>query len=290
MAESRDVQAPGGLLEFLFQAWPETKKKQIRLYLKHRIVSVNGRTVTRFDHPLQPGDRVALHDRTAVTANTSLSSGLKIVHEDAEIIVIEKPAGLLTMASEGERDKTAYFQVTHYLRKGGRTRDRVWIVHRLDRETSGLLVLAKTEKAKYFLQDHWEKAEKKYQAMVEGAPPAEHGTLISYLNEENPLRVLAVPAGEGARRAVTHYRVVQKNAKRSLVELVLETGRRHQLRVQLSEAGCPIVGDEKYGAARAERMALHACELSFPHPLDGRMMRFRSILRSGVFALGPKVG
>ncbi len=264
------VQEPAELLAFLFATWPEVKRKQVRLWLKHRAVRVNGRPVTQFDHPLRPGDVVGIGADGHAQPRAVLSRGMRVHREDAALVVIEKPANLLSMASAGERERTAYFQLTDYVRQsGGGAGARVWIVHRLDRETSGLMVFAKTERAKVVLQANWTQVEKRYQAVVEGCLPAEMGVFESELDESQPARVRSGPRTDRTRHAVTRYRVVGRGQGRTLVELTLETGRRHQIRVQLADAGCPIVGDEKYGARTdpAGRLGLHACLLRFPHPL-----------------------
>ena len=279
MSKTRTVENPDQLLPYLFASWPEAKRKQVRTWLKFQAVTVNGRPVSQFNHPLVRGDIVAIRaDRFAIP-KTVLPSGIKICFEDASIIVIDKPANLLSIATETEQVKTAYFQLTEYLRRGNEmSRDRVWIVHRLDRETSGLMVFAKSPQAKAALQTGWEKAVKRYEAVVEGKLKSESGVLASDLDESHPLRVYSAPPSESTRHAVTHYRVLARREWRTLVELTLETGRRHQIRVQLADAGCPIVGDEKYGAKSdpAKRLGLHACGLRFPHPETGREMKFES--------------
>ena len=279
MSKTRTVENPDQLLPYLFASWPEAKRKQVRTWLKFQAVTVNGRPVSQFNHPLVRGDIVAIRaDRFAIP-KTVLPSGIKICFEDASIIVIDKPANLLSIATETEQEKTAYFQLTEYLRRGNEmSRDRVWIVHRLDRETSGLMVFAKSPQAKAALQTGWEKAVKRYEAVVEGKLKSESGVLASDLDESHPLRVYSAPPSESTRHAVTHYRVLARREWRTLVELTLETGRRHQIRVQLADAGGPIVGDEKYGAKSdpAKRLGLHACGLRFPHPETGREMKFES--------------
>ena len=271
----------GPLLATLFTAWPKEKKKQIRTWLKFQAITVNGRPVSQFDHPLKPGDQVAVRTDRFATPKTRLPSGLKIYLEDAHLLVVEKPEGLLSISSPAEPEKTAYFQLTEYLRhKHPRSRERVWIVHRLDRETSGLMVFAKTAPAKEVLQSNWDTFEKRYEAVVEGRLPAQAGVLESDLDESNPHHVAVRPKSERTRHAVTQYRVLKAGPRRSLVELTLETGRRHQIRVQLAEAGCPIVGDEKYGAKTdpAGRLGLHACFLRFRHPVTGEELHFTSPL------------
>ena len=278
---SRTVHEPAELLAFLFAEWPQAKKKQIRTWLKFRAVTVNGVPTTQFDHALRPGDVVAIQTDQAPVRKREFASELRIVFEDESLIVIEKPAGLLSIATESERERTAYHDLTAYLRDAPtRRRDRVWIVHRLDRETSGLMVFAKTAAAKSTLQQEWDDVEKCYQAIVEGSPPAERGTFESELNETSPSKVFSAPASERTRHAVTRYRILKRGGGRTLVELTLVTGRRHQIRVHLADAGCPVVGDEKYGAKTdpAKRLALHACRLAFRHPATRKPMRFDSPL------------
>ena len=265
----------------MFLAWPEEKKKQVRTWLKFQAVTVNGRPVSQFDHPLKPGDTVAIRSDRFATPKTSLPSGIKIYFEDASVLVVEKPANLLSIASEAEPEKTAYFQLNEYLRQAHpRSKQRVWIVHRLDRETSGLMVFAKTPEAKEFLQSNWDRFEKKYEAVAEGRLPRNSGTLKSDLDESNPFKVFIRPASGLTRHAVTHYRVLAETKPLSLVELTLETGRRHQIRVQLASVGCPIIGDEKYGAKNdpAGRLGLHSSFLRFTHPVSGEELRFSSPL------------
>ena len=281
MPKPSTVQQPAELLAYLFAIWPGEKKKQIRNWLKFQSVTVNGRPVTQFNHPLAPGDVVAIRSDRFAIAKTALPSGIRIFFEDAAILVIEKPAGLLSMASESEREKTAYFQLTDYLRHGSHeARDRVWIVHRLDRETSGLMVFAKTPRAKEILQTGWEQVEKIYEAVVEGRLKSDAGTFASDLDESDMLKVRSAPPSALTRHTVTHFRVLARREWRTLVQLTLETGRRHQIRVHLADAGCPIVGDKKYGAKSdpAKRLALHACVLRFPHPETRQEMRFESPL------------
>lgn len=281
MSSSRTVAQPAGLLAFLFEAWPESKKKQVRGWLKFGSVAVNGRVITQFDHPLKPGDRVEIREKGLAAPETVVAGGIRIRHEDRDVIVIDKPAGLLSIASPSEDEKTVYAFLTDHVRRGNeRGRERVWIVHRLDRETSGLMVFAKSEAAKQALQQSWDAAEKKYLAVIEGALPAPSGLFDSYLDESNPLKVYVAPESPATRRAQTRYRVTKTGKSTSLVELTLETGRRHQIRVQLAAAGCPIVGDKKYGAETnpVRRIALHASRLRFTHPVSREEMRFESAL------------
>ncbi len=278
---SRTVERSGPLLAWLFAAWPEAKRNTVRDWLRGRRVAVNGRVVSQFDHELRAGDTVEIRAQPLAAPDTRLAGGILIRHEDDAVVVIEKPEGLRSIASEAESDATAYAQLTAHVRRGNpRGRERVWIVHRLDQETSGLMVFARTEAAKVALQENWDAVEKKYRAVVEGAPPQEAGVLVSHLDESDRFRVRVAPESPVTRRAVTRYRVEKRGGGRTLVELTLETGRRHQIRVQLGEIGCPIVGDKRYGAQTnpVKRVALHASELRFRHPVSGKEMRFVSPL------------
>jgi 23S rRNA pseudouridine1911/1915/1917 synthase len=281
MPASYTVEQPSELLAFLFASRPEVKRTKVRQWLKYGSIHVNGRLVTRSNHPLQAGDVVSIRPKGTMRAARLLPPGMKVLFEDASLIVIEKPANVLSMASAKERAKTAYAFLTNYVRRGNREgSERVWIVHRLDRETSGLMVFAKTEAAKLALQADWSTTDKRYLAVVEGRPPDDHGVLSSDLDESNPFKVYSAPPSERTRRAVTHYRVVKRTATRALIELTPETGRRNQLRVHLADTGCPIVGDLKYEAKSdpARRLGLHATFLQFTHPLSGALLRFESPL------------
>ena len=281
MHKPRTVDQPAELLSYLFAAWPTAKKKQVRTWLKHQAVVVNGQVVTQFNHPLKAGDIVAIRSDRFAVPGTVVGDDIRICFEDAALLVIDKPADLLTIASEAEQEKNVYFQLTEYLRGNDvHSRERVWIVHRLDRETSGIMVFAKTPQAKGLLQTGWDQAEKRYQAVVEGSLPSDQGTFRSYLDETNPFQVFSVPRSPTTRHAVTHYRVLKRGKGRTLVELTLETGRRHQIRVHLADAGCPIVGDKKYGAKTnpAKRLGLHSWSLRLLHPISGEEHRFESEL------------
>lgn len=207
--------------------------------------------------------------------------GLVILHEDRDIIVVNKEAGLLTIATDDIRTRTAYFLLTDYVRKGTvKSHQRVFIVHRLDRETSGVLVFARTEAAKRQLQDHWDTAEKHYLAVVHGRMPQAEGVITSYLTENAALRVYSTPDPARGRLARTAYEVLQTPPGFSVLEVALLTGRKHQIRVHLAEQGNPVSGDRKYGQRgdTATRLALHARSLTIAHPYSGERMTFEAAL------------
>ena len=281
MPSFHTVEHATGLLAFLCACRPEVKRTRVRQWLKYGSIHVNGRPVTRSNHPLQTGDVVSICVKGEVRGEGLLPPGMKVLFEDTLLIVIEKPENLLSMASAKERDRTAYAFLTSYVRRGDpQSSARVWIVHRLDRETSGLMVFAKTKAAKRALQAHWDETTKRYLAVVEGSPPADRGVLSSHLDESRPFKVHSARPSERTRHAVTHYRVVKRIATCALLELTPETGRRNQLRVHLADARCPIIGDHKYEARTnpARRLGLHAASLQFKHPSSGDLLRFESPL------------
>jgi 23S rRNA pseudouridine1911/1915/1917 synthase len=281
MPQQLNVPAPARLQDFLFASFPAMKKIKVKQWLKFGSVLVNGEGDVRHDHPLAAGDVITILSPDEAHVAQVMPKKLRIVYEDESIIVIDKPVNLLSIASVAEQEKTAYAYLTDYVRKGDTwSHERVWIVHRLDRETSGLMVFARTEEAKNELQDAWDNVEKHYFAVVEGRPKLPKGELRSHLDERNPFIVFSVPEAEYTREAVTYYEVVDTTPRYSLIKLQLETGRRHQIRVQLTEIGCPIIGDAKYGSGvnPANRLGLHSAYLRIPHPLTGKLMEFESPL------------
>ena len=214
--------------------------------------------------------------------------GLTILYEDRDLLVVDKSSGLLTMSSDRVRDKTAYSFLNDYVRKGvQKSRNRVFIVHRLDRETSGVLVFAKHEEAKHFLQDSWTDFQKTYYAVVRGKMPAAGGEIESYLAESGVHKMYVSPDPKRGKLAKTAYRVVRETQNFSLLEVDLLTGRKHQIRVHLADEGCPVVGDKKYGAASSggeppgiKRLALHATSLTLKHPHSKQTMTFTAEIPS----------
>lgn len=216
--------------------------------------------------------------------------GLAILHEDASILVVDKAAGLLTVSSASEREKTAYFLLNDYVRKGqAKARKRVFIVHRLDRETSGLLVFAKSEAAKASLQANWQDFSKTYLAVVEGRPKPAQGEIRSFLAENDAHQVYSTPRAADGKEARTAYKVLRSSARFSLLEIGLLTGRKNQIRVHMSEAGHPVAGDRRYGARQAglKRLCLHSASLSFTHPESGEALRFEAPMPPYFGALVP---
>ena len=208
-----------------------------------------------------------------------LARGLSILYEDRDILVVDKPAGLLTMGTEREKARTAYFSLTEYVRKGAaKSRARIFIVHRLDRDTSGVLVFAKTAEAKACLQRHWDETKKRYIAIVHGPCEKRAETITSYLAENVGHGVYSTVDPKKGKWAQTSYTVLKESKGLALLDVELLTGRKHQIRVHLADRGHPVVGDKRYGRADTahRRLALHARSLSFRHPVSGAELTFEA--------------
>lgn len=200
-----------------------------------------------------------------------------ILYEDAELIVINKPSGLLSVATDSQRNVTAWRQVTDHLQLRGK-RARAWVVHRLDRDTSGVLLFAKNEPLKLALQERWNELVtcRGYLAVVSGTPPQEAGTVRTFLLENRAHIVYSAPQHKGGREAVTRYRVLERRRGFSLLDVEIDTGRKNQIRVHMADLGCPVVGDKKYGNGSdpLRRLGLHAERLALTHPRTGQTLSF----------------
>ncbi len=270
------VQADVELINFLRDNLPKQSRNNVKSILSHGQVRVNNRVVTQYNHRLQKGQMVKVN--WDLLREEKRESGLKIVYEDPNIIVIEKPPGLLTIASDKEKVNTAYHYVTDYVRQN-HTAERIFIVHRLDRDTSGLMLFAKNEKFKHQLQDAWKGMliERAYLAVVQGQVKQERGMVKSWLKEKNMVMYSSSKMGNG-KEAITHYRVLKSSYRYSLLEIKLETGRKNQIRVHMKDIGHSIIGDKKYGSTinPIARLGLHAHILAFQDPLAGTTMRFET--------------
>jgi 23S rRNA pseudouridine1911/1915/1917 synthase len=254
-------------------------RKEAKDLLRFRSVQVGNHSTVRHDTQLEPGDLVTITTAKRPDNSSPDRLGFKIVHLDDAIVVIDKPSGLLSMGSDREKNQTAHRLLNDYLKALVKSRQQqAFIVHRLDRETSGLLLFARSAAIQEAVQRNWKLVTKKYLAVVEGAPGNPQGTLTNRLVASKSLLVRRVT--QGGDIAITHYRVIATRGGLSLLEITLETGRKHQIRVQLAHAGFPVVGDRKYGTPTdaARRLALHSCELKFRHPISDVAMEFRSPL------------
>jgi tRNA pseudouridine32 synthase/23S rRNA pseudouridine746 synthase/23S rRNA pseudouridine1911/1915/1917 synthase len=210
-----------------------------------------------------------------------LPKGFDILHEDDDIIVINKPAGLLSVGTPTDKIKTAQYILTDYVRKGNpKSHKRIFVVHRLDQWTSGVLLFAKTEDVKFRLQDEWQNTEKMYVAVVHGQMDPKEGKISSYLAENKAFTVYSTSDRKKGKLSHTAYRTLKETPQFSLLEITLLTGRKNQIRVHLADRGHPIVGDRKYGRKYdpCKRLALHARSIAFTHPTTGQPMAFETKL------------
>lgn len=267
------------LMQFLIDNLSHKSRDNIKSLLRNRQVWVNGQFVTMFNHQLHPGNTVVI--KWSPSSYGSLSRYLRIVYQDDHIIVIDKFHGLLSIATDGEKGETAYSILSSFIKQQDRTA-KIFVVHRLDRDTSGLMMFAKSEEVKNLLQTGWKESivERKYMAVVEGMVEEPEGTIRSYIYESKALKMHTTGNPEKGDLAITHYRTIKSKSAYSLLEIRLETGRKNQIRLHMQEIGHPIAGDKKYGATGnpIARLALHASVLSFIHPVTNKKIRFESPL------------
>lgn len=263
------------LLEFLFASMPERKRTNVKELLKHNQVKVNDEVTTQFDMPLTPSDTVYVNLTREFPR--FYNRRLKIVHEDDDIIVVNKGYGLLSMGNDKVKEGTAYSILKEYV-KWVDPRQKIFIVHRLDRDTSGLMMFAKNMQAKEAMQHNWNNMvlNRTYVAVVEGNVEKDEGVIRTYLAENSKYEVYVTDNPEEGQLAVTRYKVLKRKNGYTLMELELDTGRKNQIRVHMKHIGHPIAGDRRYGAKSSpiHRLALHAQTLRFVHPITRRQMDF----------------
>ena len=270
------VREPATLLDFLMKEITGISRNKAKDILQGHGITVDRQLVTRYDFPLEPGMivRVSKHRR-----KTELDSRwLRIVYEDKDIIVIEKQPGILSAASTGGQFCVKTILDEYFVRRHFKCHAHV--VHRLDRETSGLMVYAKTIEAAMCLENDWKGRvfDRRYIAVVGGELKQEGGTVESWLKDNKACVTFSSPTDNGGKLAITHFRVLERSEKYSLVELRLETGRKNQIRVHMADLGHPVCGDEKYGSTQnpLHRLCLHAYRLFLFHPVTGQRMEFET--------------
>lgn len=272
------VNEPAELMAFLLAKMGGMSRNSVKSLLSHRQVSINNKITTQFNAPLKPNDLVTV---LGTKGNFELSHPkLSIIYEDNSIIVVDKKEGLLTV-STGKTDETTAFSILKTHVKKSSPQNRIYVVHRIDRETSGVIMFAKSKEIQLSLQENWHRivTRRVYVALVEGAVEKPQDTIITWLTEnEKSLKIHSSNFDNGGQQAITHYKRIKSNENFSLLELELETGRKNQIRVHLQGIGHPIVGDKKYGSAvnPVGRMALHARTLEFIHPDTGKKVCFET--------------
>lgn len=270
------IEEPGQLLPFMMQVLAPRSRSEIKSYLTHSQVQHNGQTTTQFDEQLQVGDEVVINfTRPFASLNHRM---VKLIYEDPDLVVIEKQSGLLTVpAGPNHREKTAQKIVDEYVyAQDGRS--HAYVCHRLDQYTSGILIFAKNSQVQQMLRDSWSTyvVERRYMAVCEGAPEQPEGEVRSYLAENAAMKVYSTDDPVKGKLSVTRYKVLKTVGDYSQIDIQILTGRKNQIRVHMSDLGCPVAGDKKYGAQSnpCGRLMLHNYVLQFIHPITRENLRF----------------
>jgi len=265
------------LMKFLLAQLPDKNRNNIKSLLKHKQVLVDDKMISQFNHMLKPGQKVMFVSDRIATAKQF--RGISIVFEDQYLIVIDKHAGMLSVAKDNEQNETAYSILSRHV-KTFNPNNKIFVVHRLDRDTSGLMMFAKSQQIQKLLQEDWNNdiKERTYVALTEGQVEKEEGAITSYLYESKALIMYSSQNPEKGEEAITHYRVIRRNTQYSLLIVNLETGKKNQIRVHMQDIGHSIVGDKKYGSTSNPigRLGLHACLLAFKHPVTQEPLRFET--------------
>ena len=273
---SYSVAEPTTLLPFLLEQVKGKSRNNVKSLLSRRLVAVDGVPVSQFDTPLAPGQQVTILPASAPRAD---ALPFPLLYEDEHLIVVNKPAKLLSIATDREKSRTAYHMVTDYV-KSRKVGDRIFVLHRLDRDTSGVLMFARDAETKELFQSRWNEivTRRGYLAVVEGVPKPDRNTIRSYLVETDTHLSFSGRPGPNAKEAVTSYQVVKAGGGYALLDISIETGRKNQIRVHMKERGHPVAGDKQYGARTNPigRLCLHANELSFVHPVTGEPVTFKA--------------
>jgi 23S rRNA pseudouridine1911/1915/1917 synthase len=254
------IEAESKLLEYLLNKFDKLSRNSVKNLLINKQVVINGKVVTKYDYVLKKGDKISFSGKKD-------KMGLKIIYEDDVFLVIDKPYNLLTVATDKEKEKTAYVEVSKYIKQSD-PKSKVYVLHRLDQDTSGVLVFCKSENVKNELQDCWNDLviQREYVAVVEGVLNKKEGILKSYLKEGKNRMVYSTKERDG-KLAITEYKVVKENNKYSLVCINLHTGRKNQIRVHFKDLKHPLIGDKKYGSIEdpLKRLCLHASKIKFKY-------------------------
>jgi 23S rRNA pseudouridine1911/1915/1917 synthase len=273
------VQEETELMAFLIQCFPEKSRTTVKSLLAHRQVLVNQKIETRFNFKLKPGDNVSLNKGKVIEVEEM--TGIKILFEDENLIVIEKAAGLLSISTSGEKERTAYSMLSRYVKSTDPSK-HVFVLHRLDRETSGVMMFSKSQEVQTTMQNNWREMvmQRTYTVIVEGKVEKPEGSISSRLIESKAMKVHTTQKKDEGQLAVTFFKIIKQLKDYAMLEVTLETGRKNQIRVHMEEMGNPVAGDKKYGAKTnpLQRLGLHASLLIFKHPITRETMKFESPL------------
>jgi 23S rRNA pseudouridine1911/1915/1917 synthase len=273
-------------MEFLTEQYPDSPRTRIKKLLQSGTIRINERPVTLHSYKLIPGDVVEVNKQAGNAARAGLP--FPVLFEDNDIIVVDKPAGKPTSSTDGSISIQEI--LSEFLKRQSKGKYKAYIVHRLDKEVSGVLLFAKTLEAMETIKEKWEETEKHYYALVEGIPVKAEDKIESWLLEDRSQKVHSVSETPEAKFSITNYTTIKQVNNNTLLDIKTDTGRKNQIRVHLSDIGCHIVGDRKYGASAEfeRRIRLHAYSLSFPHPSDGRTITVKSPMPDGFLTLKLK--
>lgn len=271
------VQEPIELMPFLIKNLPSKSRTTIKNMLRDKQILVDGVAISQYNHPLLPGNKLVIE--LSKPPQKISYHGLKIIFEDEYLIVIDKKDGMLSIGTDKNKDHTAYSILSEHVKRYD-PRNKIFVIHRLDKDTSGIMMFAKSPEVQKLVQESWGPTtkERTYMAVVQGVMETKQGTYSSYLVESKALIVHSSQNSRYGDFAVTHYETVKANKYFSLLKVNLETGRKNQIRVHMQDLGHPIIGDEKYGATKNPigRLGLHALSLAFEHPITKELLKFES--------------
>jgi len=275
------VNHPDTLLEVLKKEFSSASITRVKKMILHGCIWINGKPENNPSAKVQPADQIEYLKEQPLLKRVPFP--FPILFEDTDLLVTIKPAGLLTYGERGTGGTSLYRILSGIIKERSGGKERLFVVHRLDREVSGIILFAKNEKIQQQMKENWQEVTKKYYALVEGRPPESSGTFRSYLAAIDRQRVRSVSHPSGAKSAVTHYRTLKELPDHTLLEVTLETGRKHQIRVHLSEAGCPVAGDRRYGAQTTTKrgIRLMAYFLAFTHPVSRKRLEFSHPIPQG---------
>lgn len=262
------VKQASNLMDYLVINTDYTKKK-VKSLLKYKSITIDGKVPLGHDIPIKKGQIIEISKEKKITKIGTID----IVYEDTDYLVVNKPSGMLTISTDKERNRTLYHMVREYVHSK-QNHEKIFIVHRLDRETSGLVLFCKNEDLRNKIQENWENVaiRREYAAVVIGLLDKKKDRLVSYL-KENKANMVYVTKNKDGKQAITNYEVIKEN-QNSLLKIMIETGRKNQIRVQLAEIGHPIVGDKKYGTGKGKKLLLCANRLDLKDPRTRKILTF----------------
>lgn len=265
------------LMKFLIAQLPQKNRNNIKSLLANKQVFVDGVPIKQFNHLLVPGQEIEI--RWNRIPKEKQYRGISIIYEDSDLVVIDKHAGMLSIATDTRKSETAYNMLSKHVKMQGGG-NKIFVVHRLDRETSGLMMFAKSEKVQKILQTSWHDivTERTYIAIVEGATETPEGTITSYLRESKAMVVYSSQNPKDGHKAVTHYKLKKSGRDYSMLSVNLDSGKKNQIRVHMQDIGHPVIGDKKYGSKTnpVGRLGLHSWVLAFKHPVNNEALRFQT--------------